>query len=394
MIRSGKDGPAPMFSRRMAIRKLGEAALGLAALAAVWRSRVIQVGAFAASARLNAHRSGVGGPASKSSVWSTVPKPVTLSTETLNTAFLITYHPEYHNFDPHRAVQSLTAAAHLGAGWLRTDVRWREVLPDGIKMDPNAISWYREFLTTARQKGLQNMVVLSSPPEAFKRKTDSDKLGLWDRFVEVVVSELGMQCDGYQLMNEPNNPIYGFFSREDTAPALVRGVRIIRATAKPAAIVVINISMDIWGWHTYVAELLNRTDRAIDVIGLDHYPWTWTVGFHERWTEVFKMRDVITSATPSSPWFGRRIAIMETGFSTNSVFRGQKRQAKYIGSLHDIVSRLTQLSSDSPVLFGFYELCDSDTSAGLNPEAHFGLMTTDLSPKLAYAEASKLIAAF
>ena len=105
-----------------------------------------------------------------------------------------------------------------------------------------------------------------------------------------------------------------------------------------------------WGWHSYLTELLHRTDRAIDVIGLDHYPWTWTVGFYEPWTEMFKIHDVVTSATPSSPWFGCRIAIMETGFSTNGAFRGQKRQAKYIESLHDVVSRLTQPSNDSPVL--------------------------------------------
>ena len=90
------------------------------------------------------------------------------------------------------------------------------------------------------------MVVLSSPPEAFNKQTDSDKLRFWDHFVEVVVSELGKQCDGYQLMNEPNNPVYGFFSREHTASALVHGMQIIRAFAKPTAIVAINICMDIW----------------------------------------------------------------------------------------------------------------------------------------------------
>lgn len=383
-----------MFSRRMTIRKLGEAALGLGAVAAVWRSRLIQVGAFAASARLSAHRPQIGEPASKSSAWTTVAKPVASLTKPRNASFLITYHPEYHNFDPYHAVQSLAAAAHLGVGWVRTDIRWREVLPDSITIDANAISWYREFLTAARQNGLQNMVVLSSPPEVFQNKTASDKLRSWDRFMEVVVSELGEQCDGYQLMNEPNSPIYGFFSREDTALALVRGVRIIRATAKSTAIMAINISMDIWGWHSYLAQLLNRTNHAIDVIGLDYYPSTWNVGYYESWTEMFKICDVVTSATPSSPWFGCRIAIMETGFSTNSAFRGQRQQAKYIRSLHEILSRLTHFSGNNSVLFGFYELCDSNTSAGLNPEAHFGLMTTDLSPKLAYAEAGKLIAAF
>jgi hypothetical protein len=376
----------------MTIRRLAEAALGLAAGALVWRSRLIQVGAFAASAGLNAHRSLVGGPASKFFEWSTVARPAVSLTESLNASFLITYHPEYHSFDPRRAIQSFTAATHLGVGWLRTDVRWREVLPDGITVDPNAVSWYREFLRAARQNGLRNMVVLSSPPEAFQKRTNSAKLGFWDRFVEVVVSELGEQCDGYQLMNEPNNPVYRFFSLEDTAPALVRGARIIRATATPTTIVAINVCMDIWGWHSYLGKLLNHTDRAIDVIGLDHYPWTWTIGFHERWIEIFKIHDAIASAAPSSPWFGRRVAVMETGFSTNSRFRGQEQQEKYVASLRNVVSQLRQRSDRNAVLFGFYELCDSDTSAGLDPEAHFGLMTTDLLPKLAFAETCRLIA--
>jgi len=380
-----------MLNRRMMIRKLAEAALGVAAAAVVWRSRLIQVGAFAASARLNSHRSQVGGPASKSSGWATVAKPAASLTQPLNASFLITYHPEYHNFDPHRAVQSLGAAADLGVGWLRTDVRWREVLPDGTTVDPNAIFWYREFLRVAQHWGLRNMVVLSSPPEAFQNRTKSDKLRLWDRFVELVVSELGDQCDGYQLMNEPNNPVYGFFSLEDTAPALARGARIIRAAATPTTIVAINVSMEVWGWHSYLDKLLNRMDSAIDVIGLDHYPFTWTIGFHERWIEIFKIHDAIASAMPSSPWFGRRLAIMETGFSTNGPFRGQKQQAKYFAGLHSVVSRLRQGSDANSVLFGFYELCDSDTSAGLDPESHFGLMTTDLLPKLAFAETSKLI---
>src|SRR5713226_2710643 len=260
-----------MLNRRMAMRRLAKAAIGLTAAAVLWRSRLIQVGAFAASACLRPHRSQLSGPASKSVDWSAVIKRVASSTEPLNASLLITYHPEYHNFDPHRAVQSLAAATRLGAGWLRADVRWREVLRDGSTVDPNAISWYREFLRVAQQSGLRNMVVLSSPPEAVQKKTSSDKLKFWNRFVEVVVSELGEWCDGYQLMNEPNNPIYGFFSLEDTADALRQGALIIRAATTPTTVVAINVCMDVWGWRSYLDELLNRAGTAVDVVGLDHY---------------------------------------------------------------------------------------------------------------------------
>jgi hypothetical protein len=381
-----------MINRRMAIRKLVEAAIGLTAATVVWRSRLIQVGAFAVSARLGAHRVQLGGPASKFVDWSMVAKPVASSKKPPNVSSLITYHPEYHNFDPDRAIQSLAAISCLGAGWLRTDVRWREVLRDGTTVDPKAISWYRDFLRVAQQSGLRNMVVLSSPPEGFQKKTISEKLKFWNRFVEVVLRELGDLCDGYQLMNEPNNPIYGFFSLTDTADALRQAALIIRATASPTTIVAINICMDVWGWRNYLDELLNNTGTTVDVVGLDHYPWTWTVGFHERWREIFKIADAIAAATPSSPWFGRRLAIMETGFSTNTLFRGQQQQARYFASLRNVVLRLKQALPQSPVLFGIYELCDSDTSAGIDPEAHFGLMTTDLLPKLSFAEVSKLLA--
>jgi len=71
-------------------------------------------------------------------------------------------------------------------------------------------------------------------------------------------------------MNEPNNPVYRFFPLAQAAEALVLGKSIIQSNV-PKSTVAVNISMEIWGWRRYLYELLTRSGRAIDIVGLDHY---------------------------------------------------------------------------------------------------------------------------
>jgi hypothetical protein len=303
----------------------------------------------------------------------------------------VTYHPEYHGFDPGMAVASLTAALRLGVGWIRTDIRWREVLPDGKLPDQETLAWYRAFLSAASGCGLKTMVTLSTPPEVVLKLASSEKLTSWCQFVETVASVVGTQCNGFQLMNEPNNPVYRFFPFEDVASAFVRGAAIIRSV-NPEAKVCINVTMELWGWRKYLADVLRRSGRSIDVVGLDHYPGTWTLGWKDQWVQVTQIADTIASALRDSPWFDRRLAIMETGFSTNTITRNQKRQAEYFQNVMNIAKNLRRKAVGHGILFGIYELCDGDSSAWLDPEAHFGLLTSDLKPKEAYATVKEMIA--
>jgi hypothetical protein len=303
----------------------------------------------------------------------------------------VTYHPEYHAFDSRKAIASLAAAAQLGVGWMRTDVRWREILPDGSRVDPQALAWYRDFLTAASNFGFQSMVVLSTPPDAVLRQTHSEKLVSWCRFVETVSIELGTQCNAFQLMNEPNNPVYKFFPAEDVPGAFVQGASIIRSIKREAQIG-INVTMEFFGWRTFLTNVLRLTEAAIDVVGLDHYPGTWTVGRKNRWAEVTQIADDIASAQRGSPWFGRRLAIMETGFSTNAIMRDEKRQSEYFQSVALVAQNLKRKLAGDGILLGIYELCDADSSVWLDPEAHFGLLNSDLSPKKAFATVREIIA--
>jgi hypothetical protein len=304
---------------------------------------------------------------------------------------MVTYHPEYHVFDPHMAVASLAAIVRLGIGWVRTDVRWREILPDGRQPDHGTLAWYRTFLGAASECGLKTMVVLSTPPEAVMRQERAEKLDSWCGFVETVASEFGTLCNCFQLMNEPNNPVYRFFPLEDVAAAFVRGAPIIRSF-NPEAKVGINVALELWGWRRYLVDVLQRSGRSIDIIGLDHFPGTWTVGWQNRWADVTEIADIIAAAPRDSPWFDRRLAIMETGFSTNAIMRDQKRQSEYFENVMNIAKNLRRKAVGHGTLFGIYELCDGDSSAWLDPEAHFGLLTSDLKPKKAYATVKEIVA--
>ncbi len=373
-----------MVTRRIVVRRLAGTLLALGAAVLVWRSRVIQVASFAVAAGLRGQYRGrvATGPASKYSEWATLPPPPVRAAP-LNPLALVTYHPEYHAFEARRAVAGLMAVARLGAGWVRTDVRWREILPDGIRPDSRALAWYRAFLSGASACGLRSMVVLSTPPEAVLRQGTSARLESWSRYVEAVVSELGTQCGVYQLMNEPNNPIYRFFSLEDAAIALVRGASVIRSIC-PGARVAVNVNMEVWRWRKYLADLLRLSGRSIDIIGLDHYPGTWTIGWQDRWAEVIQLADLIASAAPGSLWFGRHLMIMETGFSTNTCGRGHVRQSEYFERVMPVVKNLKSRSTGDDAVLGVYELCDGDSSAWLDPEAHFGLLTCEMLPKAAF----------
>ena len=356
----------------------------------LWRLRVIQVAAFLTAAGIGGSRRArkVSKPGNRATDWCTYSFPST-TTPPRNRLALVSYHAEYHGFDPRRASESLMAATRLGVGWIRTDLRWREILPDGKYADPKALAWYRSFLSAASDYGLRNMVVLSTPPDPVLKQRSSQRLDPWRRFIEIVVKECGRWCDSYQMMNEPNNPIYRFFSTRDAADAVICGASIIHASA-PLADVAINVSIDIWGWRKYLETILKQSKSSVNTVGIDHYPGTWTVGFHERWAEVMALADAISSAKPGSPWFKRRLAIMETGFSTNSWLRDEPQQTAYFESIAKVTAHLKHRLGEAAIL-GIYELCDADSSGGLDPEAHFGLLTTDLKPKRAFEIVRRIV---
>jgi hypothetical protein len=300
---------------------------------------------------------------------------------------LVTYHPWYHAYDPSVVVECLRRAADLRCQYVRSDIRWSDVLPDGALPDAKAVSWYRQYLLAMKELGLKPFLVLSNPPQGISDLPAEEKLKAWSRFVDLVTDELGTVCDRFQLMNEPNNPAYRIFSGSDLRDGLVYAARSLKAK-NPDTKVAVNVALDLPNWDSQLEEILAGMGDAahIDLIGLDHYPGTWSLGFGDNWEAVDETVRKIESAESTSPWYGRQVVIMETGYSSNlPLLRDEQDQADYFRSLQEKLLQLRSFHSASLCLFGVYELADSDSTAILDPEAHFGLLRSDtLGPKQAF----------
>ena len=82
---------------------------------------------------------------------------------------------------------------------------------------------------------------------------------------------------------------------------------------------------------------------------------------------------------------------METGFSTNFLGRGEISQAEYFEGVVKVAQKLKAANGGDAPFLGIYELCDEDSQSWLDPEAHFGLLTSDLRPKRAFATVANAV---
>jgi hypothetical protein len=351
--------------------------------------RIPQVAVFVLAATLQAPQTNPFIPREAMNEWGSIAPQKTLCTPRFS-GTAVTYHPEYHSFQAGTAIRCIEAAAALNVEYLRSDVRWSAVLPDGETPNQDAFGWYRSFFGTARTYGLQPIIVLSSPPRGVRHLPNTELLQRWQIYVEQVVLNLGDLCNIYQVLNEPNNPIYAIFDKETLPKAIIVASQSIKANVTDAKIVV-NFLVDIPRWRQEAERLLFKTGTSIDVVGIDHYPGTWTIGPTRGWGCGIKMLSKIDPTKPETPWYGRKLAIAETGYSTNvPILRGPREQEHFFRDLDQNLQHLGTLR-EALLFVGFYELCDSDSRAFLNPEAHFGLLKGDcITRKPAFTIAQRI----
>lgn len=342
--------------------------------------RLPQVAIFAVTAALHSPwQNNFSIPREAANSWSSV-TPQTVMRTTHLSGTVVTYHPEYHNFQAFQSSRALEEAAALGVEFVRTDVRWSAVLPDGVTLDKTAFAWYRSFFETAHAYGLKPLIVLSSPPKTIRNLPKRELLNCWQFYVDQVVSNLGDLCFTFQVINEPNNPVYSIFDSETLPEAVMTASHLIKSQVNGAKIIV-NFLIDIPHWRRDAERLLSQTGASIDVVGVDHYPGTWAIGPSNGWASGIQMLSGIDTTIPGTLWYGRKLAIMETGFSTNLPgLRGLDQQKLFFLDLKQNLRNLGP-SRNKLLFVGFYELCDSDSHAFLNPEAHFGLLKDDCTTR-------------
>ena len=293
---------------------------------------------------------------------------------------MITYHPWYHNFQPQKACQCLAEAAELGARYIRIDVRWKDLLPDGHTVDEAAWVWYQNYLLTARNwYGLEPLIVLSNPPANVLQAPIELRITAWKRYVNEVALRAGTLCGLYQPLNEPNNPLYRIFPKNRTCEAITSAAIAIRES-NPGAQVIINVLADLVGWQSDLEEILEECGTAINIVGLDYYPGTWGISSQSASSNWDRIVDIISTRRQNfkSILGGRTFAIVETGYSTNvRPWRGEQQQVNYFRSMEGALIRLDKsIGRAGLFLVGVHELADDDSNSFLDPEAHFGLLTS------------------
>jgi polysaccharide biosynthesis protein PslG len=162
--------------------------------------------------------------------------------------------------DPETRDRILDEVAELGAGWIRFDVAWLLIQPDG----PDSFDWgvYDELVGASRERGLQILGTLAYTPEWARPDdcTDAsqcapDDLEDFVRFARAAAERYRDDVDHWEVWNEPN----WTFWRPEPDPA--RYAELLRATypalkeANPEAIVIGGATAAVTDSEPYVDEV-------------------------------------------------------------------------------------------------------------------------------------------
>jgi len=133
-----------------------------------------------------------------------------------------------------------------------------------------------------------------------------------------------------------------------------------------------------------------------DVIGVDHFPGTWTGFDFTDWGPVETLARRIND--PSDLWYGKQGALMETGYSSwGALVVDEGRQAEWIvaslTALRQSVSRHNSTHENKLILGNYYQLIDFD-GIEIPQEAHFGILRSDLSRKEGYSTLRQVLSEF
>ena len=290
---------------------------------------------------------------------------------------------------------SLMRAA--GVAWLRLPIRWSWVEPQMGVYDWSA---FDRVVDQAQGAGLELLAVLGSTPawasgvaqsqvaagvhaDAYAPQRTAD----FSRYVYQTVVHYHGRVAAYELMNEPNS-----INHWRPAPDAARFGELLCAgyyAAKyvdPNTVVVaggLNGNGLFLGWETPAerdflkAIYAGPAARCFDVLAIHPYAHPIENGLAtlQQWVDQ-------TRAYMQAQGDGRQLWLTEVGWSTGPHLWGkttitEQQQADWVSAVY---SRLA-----GPQKVFWYNFTDGTDTAMTNPEAHWGLLRNDLSPKAGYA---------
>jgi hypothetical protein len=292
----------------------------------------------------------------------------------------------------------------LGGSGVRIDIFWYDVEPQRNQWDQTMIEYYDAMITLALDMGIEPMIIISNAPDWAVDLYASDPSALWleyEEYAQWVVDLVGDRVTHYQLWNEPNHLIDPFDADDD--PQLFSRAGAIFRASDPDCVLYVNAMANLLGWEDAVTSWLSGAGEYIDVIGVDHYAGTWSTAPFDDWGPVDTLLTRINS--PGDPWFGKQGAMLEAGYSSWALSLADEiDQRDWINAaLPALLAKLeaaTASGQQSIWIGNYYQLIDVDTDGSSFPpvlppeEAHFGILHSDLSPKVGWDALQSQLATF
>jgi cysteine-rich repeat protein len=303
-------------------------------------------------------------------------------------------HPEdvyEYNFDSSKPTMDAVfqKIVELGGQMVRFDIPWRDVEPYEDAYEK--WDFFYEFVTKAKYfYGLEPIAVLGRHPQwaidYYKSSNPGDKdyyWLLWDLYCFSAAYELGDHLYSYQLANEANIGV-------DVSVLRIgdpidegddwRQFSECRTGIQDADLnfeTIVNVYANWIGWEDALQNWLTNAGDSIDIIGIDHYPGTWSGGDGSDWYPLDRLFYYMQ-------FYGKKGAIVETGYTTYPRnYQTEEQQKQWINIALPIIKEKVQGRSDI-VFANYYELMDSEEWDWLRPqEAYFGIMQKNGSIKKA-----------
>jgi hypothetical protein len=193
------------------------------------------------------------------------------------------------------ANDKLDAIIDLGARYVRTDFAWNYVQPVQLKHDgeivwnESAFSAFKKYLELLDSYHLGLICILFRSPKWINDlKVAQKESDIWSAFKvysKEVATRFGKHIKHFQLWNEPNNfitdPNAGY-NCNYYARLMLSGDEGIRECNIDHVCSMNIMANNDTGWQDHLQQyfriMKSDPNHTISIIGIDHYPGTWSLG--------------------------------------------------------------------------------------------------------------------
>lgn len=303
--------------------------------------------------------------------------------------------------------QYFTQLKELGVGWVRWDIDWSFVQPDG----PGSYRWEEidRVANTANKFGIQSLAIITYAPAWARNPACSNELcapkdpGTFGQFAGAVAARYKGRIATYEIWNEPN---FDFFwqpapNMDEYKNILVAAFGQIK-TADPSATVIAGSLAAVGDDDgniapiTFVKGLYARGAQAyFDAVSVHPYSYPAPpshVAWWNRWQQIVPIHDFMVSqgqghkkvwltevGAPTDGPGASHTTAMGSTYNYGSDFMSEAAQDVI---MQEVLRYHGEYSAWAGPMF-WYSLKDTGTSKN-TPENFFGLLRYDGSKKPAY----------